>query len=171
MNQRYAFTPVEIGGKPETPIFIRPDSGLKNFVGAVMDHDAVMDLSTSCAHYDPTDLVITAIPKPIAAEWRLLFRVSLPPIGSNYKVHYITGSQYQLGGEHLESPIVPEDLIGFTTEMLERNQWFPDPLFWVDMAESNGKYRFNEFSAFLCAGLYASDIGKIVEEINSITWI
>lgn len=142
-------------------IFVRPDSGLKNFAGSVLSDHEISGIRSMCSHYEMTDLVITATPKKIDSEWRLLFR----QVGDK-DFKYITGSLYYNNGDHEENPDVDKDLINYTTGMLNVCNYSPDPIFYADMALVAGKFALNELTAFCPAGVYACNINKIIDAIQ-----
>ncbi len=145
-------------------LFVRPDSGLKNFVGGVL-YEGVDSVRAKAAYYDESDFIIVAKPKSIGKEWRLLFK------RNEDGIDYVAGSMYSNGGTHTEDGNVPKEVSDWTEDLLNRVDYCPDELFYADVAEVGGKLAFNEFSAFMCAGLYAIDLDKVVDCIMNSKWL
>ena len=153
----------------ENTIFVRPDSGSKQFTGQTMSLEtwkADLDL---IGFYDveDTEMVVVSSPKNIKAEYRFVV------VGDEI----ITGCQYNAAGKYVEEAMD----VGFYSshavvlkinEILEGTTWRPDKVFVMDMCQvSSGECYLLEIGCFSCAGLYACDLDMIVQEVSTLAFI
>ncbi len=89
-------------------------------------------------------LVVVAAPRPIAIEWRLVV----------VEDRVIAASQYAEGGTRAIQPGSPDDVREFATTMLAEVRWRPDPIFMLDVCESEGRFWLVELNSFSCSWLY-----------------
>ncbi|RDJ35035.1 MAG: DUF4343 domain-containing protein [Crenarchaeota archaeon] len=136
-------------------VFMRPDSGFKNFTGKVVYRgDYAKDIEFF-GFYDvePEELVIVAEPRRIDEEWRLVI--------VDKKV--VTGSLYKYRGvPQLESGC-PDDVIEFATKVAET--WQPEKCWVLDVCRAIN-LRVVEINSFSSSGLYACDKFKVVEAVS-----
>jgi hypothetical protein len=52
--------------------------------------------------------------------------------------------------------------------MLKEVCWRPDPIFMMDIAESEGQLWLVELSGFSCSWLYACDVGAVVAAASEL---
>ena len=143
-------------------LFIRPDSVDKSFSGKLVDVDSFHSFLTPNAT-DPTLLVLVSEPQRLKREWRLFVAQST----------VVTGSQYRLNGETNVASSIPREVIDFGNEVLSAVNWRPDPLFVMDVCESERGMRVVELNSFSCSGQCAIDLDKYVEvasEFASRAW-
>jgi hypothetical protein len=136
-------------------VFVRPSSGFKEFAGDVvpfeeMDKNA---LGFGFYHENPELMTVVTTPKVIAKEWRFVV--------ANKKI--ITGSQYRLGKD------VEPELVETTCEaalyaqnIVDAVKWEPDPIYTLDVCESNGKLFLLELNGFSTSGLYDCNLETVV---------
>lgn len=143
------------------PFFIRPNSVTKTFGGQVVDPvggDEVYKqiqfiLDTSSASLDT--LVFVAPIKEIKAEYRLV-------VVDKEIVGY---SQYRRDGVLDIRRDIMQGALDVAKEAI--NVYAPDDVFVIDIAElTNGQFKVIEYNSFSCAGMYACDMGSIVENIT-----
>lgn len=167
LNQHYVVMPgveairqrdwlYSVFGK-EDEVFARPTSCHKLFVGRRIKREA-FDGVLAPTRYDPVTLVVVAAPKQIRREWRLIV------IGDRI----IAGSQYAVGGERRIAPAYPPEVRTFTEAMLAEVRWRPDPIFMVDVCESEGRLWLVELNSFSCSWLYQCDLFRVVSEASSL---
>jgi hypothetical protein len=104
---------------------------------------------------DETCQVVTALPQKIHNEWRLFV--------VNGKV--ITGSQYK-------DRCCIEIVAGYPDEVCEFAEyvaaiWAPFPIFVIDVCLTDDGYKVMEIGPFNYAGVYLSDLRKLVVAINN----
>ncbi|OWK41832.1 ATP-grasp domain-containing protein [Fimbriiglobus ruber] len=75
----------------------------------------------------------------------------------------VAGSQYADGGKRTISSGCPDEVIAFAQKVLGDIGWRPDPLFMLDVCESEGTYYVVELNSFSCSWLYACDFARVVE--------
>lgn len=136
--------------------FIRPDSGKKLFTGVVTDYDSLRtDIGFAAAGLEPETKVLVAPYQRVEEEWR--FFVS--------NGHVITGSLYNVKGEHFESELV--DMHAFELAYEASKCYNPDPVYVIDICKTqSGEYKVLELNSFSCSGLYSCDVNEIVKFIE-----
>jgi hypothetical protein len=136
-------------------VFVRPSSGFKEFAGAVVPLEEMNKnaLGFGFYHENPELLTVVTAPKVITKEWRFVVA----------KKKVITGSQYRLGKD------VEPELVDTTCEaalyaqsIVDAVEWEPDPIYTLDVCESNGELFLLELNAFSTSGLYDCDLETIV---------
>lgn len=137
-------------------VFMRPDSGLKSFTGKVIrEEDFEKEWSWVEEFTDPESLIVISTPKTIKFEWRFIVADK----------NVITGSQYNVAGEHSCSPIYPDKAYELAKEIAIVYQ--PDTMFVIDICQgSDEEYYLLEIGAFSCAGLYDCNMATIVEHAS-----
>lgn len=142
-------------------IFIRPDSGEKDFQAGLLD---IIDLGKfienhqDCLH----DLVLISTPKNIKWEGRFIV--------SKHK-EVIAYSTYRFQGQVTKIPSVPPKSIKFCEEVMNKVDYIPDSVYCLDLAEDNdGNFWVMELTSFSSAGLYATDKEKLVKRVSEIAW-
>jgi hypothetical protein len=172
LNQHYAIMPgveairqrdwlFSIFGKDEE-VFARPTSCHKLFVGRRIKREAFTS-ALAPTRYDPSTLVVVAAPKEVAREWRLVV------VGNRI----IAGSQYARAGERAIAPDCPGEVRSFADTMLAEVRWRPDPIFVLDVCESEGSFWLVELNGFSCSWLYRCDLSAVVAEVSQLaaqTW-
>jgi hypothetical protein len=139
-------------------LFIRPDSGYKDFTGKTVSQDSFeseYDWMTSSS--TPDSLVVIASPKKIEKEWRFF----VGPEG------IISGCTSHENSVISMSPKYDSRAASLASEIAS-NFWKPDPLFVVDICKSNGNYYLLEINAFSCSGLYECDPEPIVRVASAV---
>lgn len=161
LNRNYTFLPIAEAlrrhdrlfstfGRQDT-VFVRPDSVDKSFSGKLVDRNAFVDLLQPHAN-DPTLLVMVSEPQPIRFEWRLFVQ----------RGRVFASSQYRLNGQTNVASDVPVTVIDFAENVLAQTTWRPDPLFVVDVCDSNDELKIVELNSFSCSGQCAIDLQKYV---------
>lgn len=132
-------------------VFVRPTGCHKLFVGRCVDRDT-FPMALAPTRYDPATLVVVASPKSIVREWRLVVAGD----------HVVTGSQYAEGGERAIMAGCPAEVVEFAGGILSQVRWRPDPIFMLDVGESEGRLWLVELNGFSCSWLYRCDLHEIV---------
>lgn len=146
-------------------LFIRPDTNDKVFSGepvAKREFDRFALMIDNYLGENESPLCVVAPTKTILREWR--FFVSEGKI--------ITGSLYKEKDNIKYERSWPKE----AEELVEKaaSEWMPHPICCIDVAEIDNKrngrieYYILECGSVNCAGLYASDLEKIVDEINRL---
>lgn len=136
-------------------VFVRPSSGFKEFAGAIVPFKEMNEnvLGFGFYHENPELLTVVTTPKVIAKEWRFVVA----------KKKVITGSQYRLGKD-VEPELVKMtcNAAVFAQNIVDAAEWEPDPIYTLDVCESNGELYLLELNAFSTSGLYDCDLEVIV---------
>jgi len=142
-------------------LFIRPNSGEKEFTGSVVykkNKDAWASETGNLLSVKPEELCILSKPLTLENEIRLII--------ANKKV--ITGSVYREFGTILHIPIEDQpdynEILKFAEERLEELD-FPI-VHCLDLAKVNGEYKVLEVGCFCCCGLYQCDLHKIARQVS-----
>jgi hypothetical protein len=140
----------QVFGKDDA-VFARPSGCHKVFTGRRLARD---DFAAALGptRYDPATLVVVAAPRAIGREWRVIVAGDRVIAASQYAVE---------GGKRVESGC-PAEVRAFAEAMLAEVCWRPDPLFMMDIAESEGRLWLVELNGFSCSWLYACDLGAVV---------
>lgn len=142
--------------------FLRPVSGGKTFAGFPCHiNDLEQELSSSMQLSSVSNETMVMIAKAIEleAEYRFI-------IGDG-KV--IDGSQYRRN-DILD---IRRDWSGFAFDVandMAKHSWQPDLIYTCDVAEVKGEVdpKIIELNSFSCAGLYACDKVKVIQEVSEI---
>jgi hypothetical protein len=167
LNQNYAIMPgieairqrdwlFSVFGRHEE-VFARPTSCFKLFVGRRIDRE-VFPTALAPTRYDPTTLVVIAAPKVIEREWRLVVAGD----------RVLSGSQYAVQGQRAISPECPAEVRRFAEAMLSEIRWCPDPIFMLDVCESDNRLSLVELNSFSGSWLYQCDLSVVVAEASSL---
>lgn len=161
----------------DTYLFIRPNSGLKQFTGTVLGYDNYEDGIKVAGIYDadPTLLVIVSNAKHIKKEWRFVV------VNGNV----ISGSLYRdwtIGPETLTPGTVTRDIILLNSKSAKEictdekalqfadrmaKMYNPDRCWTLDLAlTADDTYKIIEIGCFSCAGMYGNNLDKIVEAVS-----
>lgn len=144
-------------------IFVRPSSGFKTFTGKV----------TSLEHWekdyklfgfygvDPHALVVVAPPSQIKREWRLVVADNKVLTGVEYKTEEAWDK---------DKPSCPpsDDVIKYAQFVVDKANYKPDPVWTIDICETDSGFKIVEVGSFSCAGLYGCPSYSIVEQVNRI---
>lgn len=134
-------------------LFARPSVGRKLFTGRTFENDDFKE--TLSIIDDPRSLILISNPKKIDREWRL------------YVAHdsIVTFSQYAVNGERELKLECPSDVLNYGNKILKKTSWRPDPIFSMDLCESDGQIRLLELNGFSCSNLYACDLSPIIDTV------
>jgi hypothetical protein len=145
--------------------FIRPVEDRKLFAGQIIhreEFDAWKE-KTENAHKDgyttltpDTEVVVSPL-KNIHSEWRFFV--------VDGKI--VTGSLYKRYGMLYQQPLLQDDeVIPYAQKMVDK--WQPDRAFVIDVALTDKGYKVIEYNCMNSCGFYKSDVGKIVQAIESM---
>ena len=135
-------------------VFVKPEYGLKSFVGQVFDGD--YQKLSPWGEIDPTSLVVVASPKKIKAEFRYVI--------CDKKV--ITGSEYRWDNV-LDVRTDTHPVCDALAKKIAEAEWQADRVYVCDVALlESGEAKVVELNAFSSSGLYACDTRKIVEAVS-----
>lgn len=148
----------------EDQIFLRPDSGSKEFTGCVVSLPMVNSWAEDVLSLggNAKDLLcVVAKPKSLDRELRLVIK--------NGKV--VTGSSYRIAKHLADEPLSEMDgmdrVIEFAETALADNPPPLPPVHVLDIAiEEGGKISILEVGCFCCAGLYQCDRSKIAVAVS-----
>lgn len=164
-NDKYAFIPFkELGRRKwdlyswlgkESYVFIRPDSGEKDFPAELVDLKYIDKLVDN---YDYTGLAVVSTPKNLIGEWRFVVK--------DKKVHAVSSYRYQ--GVLTKIPSAPRGAYDLVDKVVERVE--PDEIFCIDVVQDTGQeFWVMELTSFSSAGLYACDHEKIAKMLMENT--
>ncbi len=145
--------------KGEAELFIRPDSPLKPFSGRVIHRDNVSLRALDHGfYYDELDLPIILTPiRQVGQEWRFVVRDQQVITGSGYVADGRSGTVEITNGPAWD-----------LAQSIARSLEPPDPLYVLDIAESDGRLWVMELNPFSGADLYACNVVQIVEAVAKI---
>lgn len=170
INFDYRLVPLrEISYKFETmtlrwecdSLFVRPDRGDKPFTGGVFScFDELYEQLGSPREDQLDQLVVVVRPQKIKREWRFI-------VSSGEVLGY---SLYHDATTNIDPHYFDRRLIDLCREVLGTG-FEPDPLWTLDLAETEYGIGVVEANSFSCAGLYEEDLhpghlDRIVEAVN-----
>ena len=138
-------------------IFIRPDSNDKVFSGEPVsrfEFDNFCFMMDQYLHIEESPMCVVGPCKEIDREYRLVMSEG----------KFVTGSQYRDAKGLNSMPDVPEGAIALAEKACKK--WTPHPVFVLDIAETPDGYAILECGSVNCAGIYETDIGLMVDEMN-----
>lgn len=144
---------------PNQVVFIKPDSGMKEFTGKLMSYDNFDDEISSMNQIeivDPESLCVVANPKRIDAEFRYVIADGAVVTGSEYRWDNV------LDVRRDTLPIC-DDLAKYVAEM----EWQADRVYVCDIAYVEGKAKIVELNAFSSSGMYACNTYAVVEAVSA----
>jgi hypothetical protein len=141
----------------DNQIFARPAGCHKLFTGRRIPRESFAD-ALAPTRYDPATLVVIASPRPIGREWRLVVAAG----------RVIAASQYARAGERAVSKGCPDETVAFAENMLTEVRWRPDPVFMLDVCESDARLWLVELNGFSCSWLYACDPAPVVATVSEL---
>ena len=158
-------------------IFIRPNSGYKEFTGNVLDKNNFEYGIELASFYDvsPDLLVIVSDAKDIQKEWRFVIVNQEVVSGSLYR-------DWTDGGENIERGCTTKDLVLLHSKSVKEycsdekafeyakkvaKLYNPDVAWTLDVTlTESGEYKTIEIGCFSCAGLYGNDLDKVVKAVS-----
>jgi hypothetical protein len=138
-------------------VSVRPNTVEKLFVGRCVGQEEFAS-AIAPARYRPAEMVVVAAKQPILREWRLVVAES----------RIVAAGQYYANGELSVVPVCPDEVGAFAAEMLREVGWRPDPIFMLDICESQGRLWLLELNSFGCSGLYGCDLDAVVEAASDL---
>lgn len=137
-------------------LFVRPDSGFKEFTGSVLQSaDLPQWWQARAALYTPSDLPILIAPAvTIGQEWRCLVLDSEIIAASSYRPTYSVG--------------IPAPVREFVERLLP-TCGFPARAFIADVGETADGPRVLELGCLLCCSWYEADVSAVVAGLRRLT--
>jgi len=80
----------------------------------------------------------------------------------------IAGSQYAEEGTKVLKPGIPAAVTTFVDAMLTEVRWTPDPVFMMDVGETDGQLWLIELNGFSCSWLYQCDLPAVVAQASRV---
>ncbi len=156
-------------------IFIRPNSGLKDFTGTVLSYNNYEEGIKLCGFYDinPDLLVIVSDVKALHKEWRFVVVNQEVISGSLYRdwsypetiIPGTTTKDYILMGSHSINELCTNDkAYNFANKCAKL--FNPEHVWTLDVTEMNGEFGLLEVGSFSGAGLYGNDLNIIVDKVS-----
>lgn len=147
----------------ERQLFIRPDSGMKEFTGEIVCEER-FDSFQQMAYDNPKvtrDLLcVVSSPVKIKKEVRLVIR----------RGKVVAGSTYRIAGHIISEPLEeqPEsvEIIAFAEKVLADNPPPLPPIHVLDVAVHEDRLSVMEVGCFCCAGMYEIDRRKLVTAVS-----
>ncbi|WP_343076481.1 ATP-grasp domain-containing protein [Jiangella mangrovi] len=166
MTPRYTLTTVgdlvETGPPSEfgQRVFVRPDSALKPFSGRVLERDQITLRALDHGFfYDDDSLPVVVAPEiTIGHEWRFVV------VGATV----VAGSDYTSLSRTAGAALSPEHPAwGYAADLASKVEP-PDPVFVLDVCETDAGLRLLEFNPFGGADLYGCDRAAIVGAVHAL---
>lgn len=138
--------------------FIKPHGDTKEFAGHVItanDFQSWYDKLISIGYLSDNDFeVAISMPKAVHDEFRLIIVDGKVSSGTLYKRY----------GRGYSQPGYPEELNEIVSDLDKKFR--PAPVYAIDFGATDMGWKVIEYNTFNSAGLYACDVGKIIDDIN-----
>jgi hypothetical protein len=144
---------------PEGEVFVRPDSPLKPFSGRVVKLSGLTAAQLDHGfYYDNLDLpIVVSAKQSLGREWRFVICDGVV-VGS---------SAYEAAGRKTSEAPIPGGAVALAEEIAAAVS-APDPVYVIDVVESESGLRLLEINPFSGADLYACDTAAIVTAVASL---
>lgn len=163
LNDDYIILPYEDVKRrlvSQEAIFVKPESGLKEFTGQVISYKEDFEKLSPHHKIDPTTLCVVAAAKDIRAEFRYVI--------VDKKV--VTGSEYRWDNK-LDVRIDTHPVCDAMAKKVAEADWQADTVYVCDVALVDGdQAKVVELNAFSSSGLYACNTYKIVEAVSKAAY-
>ncbi len=151
------------GLKKDTAVFIKPNSGMKEFTGKVITYENFDHETSSMRQIENVShesLVVIASPKEIEAEFRYFI--------VDGKV--VAKSQYRWDKLDVRSDTMP--VCDELAETIAKHSWQADYTYVCDIAYRGAVQapKVIELNAFSSSGLYAADTNSIAKAVSDMAW-
>lgn len=136
-------------------VFIRPDSGFKQFTGQVIEYkNFEKDIeSFGFYDYDPSMMCVVAKPINVRHEFRYFVSKEAGILGvSSYRV------DGHINHNHKSSSMMDR----FVSQIITTMDWHPDPIYTMDVADLGSCFGIVELNSFSASGLYGVDKKKLL---------
>jgi len=163
----------------EDQVFMRPNSGMKQFTGMIVHKDDFFDCIKLAGFYDvePELLVLISRVEPLEKEWRFVIVNGEPICGSLYRdwssPEKITPGtvtrDYVLMNSHSvwEGADDVDGRLAREVAYKAAQRYNPDRCWTVDVAKTiYGTHAVLEIGCFSCAGLYGMDLDIVVDKVS-----
>lgn len=149
-------------------VFIRPNSGFKDFTGKVIYAESWEKDIEELGFYNvyPETFCVVAEPQNILKEWRLIVQPNLFDSLSPSNQTILTGCQYKENNKLIDKAELPSNIKRFAIEVLKDVKFSPDPFWVLDIAETKDGLSVIEVNSMSCSGYYTCDLNKIAEAIS-----
>jgi hypothetical protein len=140
-------------------VFMRPVRADKPFAGFVAARDRPEEIERNLRCVEAHELIVLARPKRIEAEYRAIVM---------RERGIVAVSQYMQDGERHLHPQIPAQARQVTEEVVQAlGNDFPDPMYVVDIARSQGLYRLLEINSFSASLFYTCDLEAVVRAAHA----
>lgn len=147
----------------ESSYFVKPESGMKEFVGQVIYTESLDDdLNKLTAHrvVSPETLCVIAAPKSIKAEFRYIICEGKVIAQSEYRWDNV-----------LDVRVDTHPTCDALAKKVAEANWQADQVYVCDIAlTKNNQAKIIEFNAFSSSGLYACDTIAIVKAVSEAAY-
>ena len=161
-------------------IFIRPNSGLKEFTGMVLEKETYDEGIKLAGFYgiEPNLLIVVSNAWALHKEWRFVvvngtvitgsaYRDwSLSPLKGEETSDYVLKHSRELKDEFDENN--PWDVNAWHAAQRCADKYNPDRCWTIDVTRTAaGTYAILEIGSFSCAGLYGANLEKVVRAVSA----
>ena len=163
--------------KYQNKVFIRPNSGSKEFTGMIVEEDNFEECIKLAGFYDvePNLLVLISNVLNLEKEWRFVVVDGKVISGSLYRDWSapessrpgIATRDYVLRHSHSKHEIC-KDKQALAAAQKCADRYNPDRCWTIDVAKTEmGTYAILEIGCFSCAGMYGNNLEKIVRLVSA----
>lgn len=151
-------------GEQVLPFFIRPTTDSKSFTGQVIDWPSFVEWRDRVCALSPDDgATITADTRVMVSPRKEIYSETRTWVVDG-KV--VTASGYKIGTIKRYQAQVDERIVDFANACAK--QWSPDRAYVLDVFDTPNGLKIGEVNNLNSAGFYASDLGKLVDALESM---
>ena len=160
---------------PHRKVFIRPNSGMKEFTGMVCPEYSFEECIKIAGFYDvdPDLLVLVSSVKEIEKEWRFVVVNGKIVAGSLYR-DWSRGEKMTRGVATKDYVLMHshsvwegcDDADAWNAAQRCAEKYNPDTVWTIDIARTQGLYSVIEIGCFSCAGLYGMDLKLVLDAVS-----
>jgi hypothetical protein len=162
-------------------LFMRPNSGMKQFTGMVVTKEGFEEGVNLASFYDidPDMLVLVSNVWALHREWRFVVVDGKVISGSAYRDwsygenldistnDYVLQKSHSIKVECFENTVTQWDTNAWNAAQQCADRYNPDRCWTIDVARTTaGTYAILEIGCFSCAGLYGANIEKVVKAVS-----
>ncbi len=157
-QQEWLYETIGLGGE----LFLRPDSGAKEFNGEVISRDRFAAWSKYTAEWVQKDLLCVASqPVKLDKEYRLVVRDGRVVTGSMYRMaKHVVSERLDKSDEEMGK------VAAFAEQVMAGSPMPLPPIHVIDVAVEPDRMSVMEVGCFCCAGLYECDRRAVAEHVS-----
>ena len=141
----------------EGRVFVRPSGCAKTFTGRAVTREEFIE-TLGPSRYDASARIVVAPARQLDREWRLVVAGD----------EMVAACQYYEQGELAVVPGLSGEVEQFAQRALDVVDWRPDPIFILDVGQTDDGPAIVELGGFSCCALYECDPAAVVRVASAL---